>query len=644
MRTPTVRLGAGCLAAALLLTACSDPHSASEQTAEADPGAAAAASLAHALAAGDYASAPLRAQDRQKAQEQDERILTEVRAVLDPEVEVTWTSTAYEEDGHTAVDAALTWTWDVPGTQEDWTYPAAVHLSAADGQFLAEWSSDLLAPDLSSDQVLTVTQVQAERGEILGQDDDVLVTSRKVDQIGIDKTYIPAEQWKQQAVALAQALDLEDPQAYADQVLAAGERGFVVAREVPQDDPGIDLKKVRSIEGVHLVPAERQGGPTAGFAQEILGRVGPVTAEMIDASGGQLQQGDRVGRYGLQQAYEAQLRGFPGLTISAVPAEGEGEEVELFHSKPRPGEALHTTLDKDLQIQAEQILAEEESAAALVAIRPSTSEVLAAASSPASQGWSTATLAQYPPGSTFKVVTLLALLRSGMDLSSTLECPETIEIDGRTFENYPGYPESAVGQITLKQAIAQSCNTALMGQRDRIEADDLATAARALGLGEGDSVNLGYPVWLGSVPQQASGTGLAAAMIGQGDVLASPAAMASVAASVAAGHRVRPILLPEQAETEQGEAKSGGLTEAEAVQLRQAMRAVVTDGTAHALADVPGADVLAKTGTAEAGEDEVYGWMIAIQGDIAVAAFTADGAAGGAATAGPLVEKLLRSR
>ncbi|HLR28861.1 MAG TPA: penicillin-binding transpeptidase domain-containing protein [Ruania sp.] len=645
VRTLQARAGALLVAAALVLAACSDPHDGRPQEGEADAGMAAATALAEAMSSGDYSGAPLAAEDRKRAQEQDDAVLQQLREVLTPAVEVSWTSTSYAEDGGSAVDAALSWTWDLPGTDEDWTYPAAVHLTAnEDGEdYLADWSADLLAPDLTEGQVLSVDRTAPGRGDILGQDDEVLITARKVYRIGIDKTYIDSGKWQDQAIALAKALDLEDPEAYADRVLAAGERGFVVAQVVPQDKPGIDLDKVRDIQGVHLVDDERQGGPTTDFAQEILGSVGPATAEMIDESDGEIQQGDRVGLFGLQQAYQEQLHGFPGLTISAVDPDGEDEPAQLFHSDPQPGTPLRTTLAKDLQIQAEKILADQKDPSALVAIRPSTGEVLAAASGPASQGWSTATLAQYPPGSTFKMVTLLALLRSGADLSEDVSCPKTIEIEGREFQNYPGYPSSANGDITLKQAIARSCNTALMGQRDRIGAEDLASAAGALGLGGADSQDLGYPAWLGSVPQQAQGTDLAAAMIGQGDVLASPLSMATVAASIAAGKRVRPVLLPDYELPEQQE-EPAALSETEATKLRQAMRAVVTEGTAHDLADIPGEEVFAKTGTAEGPEDETYGWLIAIQGDLAVAAFTADGAAGGAASAGPLAEKLLRSR
>src|SRR5699024_7007242 len=233
--------------------------------------------------------------------------------------------------------------------------------------------------------------------------------------------------------------------------------------------------------------------------------------------------------------------------------------------------------------------------------------------------------------------------------------------------------EDSLGEITLEQAVAQSCNTALMDQRDQVSAADLASAAEALGLGRGDEVDLGVPLFLGSVPEQAEGTQLAAEMIGQGQVLASPLAMATVAASVAAEQRVAPQLLVADAEDgaaqedEDAEASDDAedpqeatddatdtaaddsevaapLTHTEATLLQQVMRTVVTDGTGTALGDVPGDDVLAKTGTAEGAEDATHGWMIAIQGDLAVAGFVGEGGRGGAATAGPLVEELLTER
>lgn len=692
-----LRAGALVAAAGLVLAACTDPDEDGPDVVEPHPEVAAADALAEALTTGDFSSAPLSEEDRTLATEQTEAVLGELEPVLDRAVAVTWSSSVYDEGDGTAADAALTWTWDVPGSDEDWTYPVSVHLTAAaDGPYLVEWSRELLAPDLGADGVLTVSQGTGPRGQVLGQDGEVLVTETDIYRIGIDKTYIERDQWQDQAVALAEALELDDPEAYAERVLASGDRAFVVAMEVRQDDPGeVDMDAVRKVDGVNLVPDVRELGPTPGFASEILGRVGEATAEIIEDSDGAVQQGDRVGLSGLQRAYEDQLRGFGALTVSVTTGEEDAEPTEVFTADAVRGQPLRTTLDADLQVLAERLLADQESPSALVALRPSTGEVLAAASGPASQGWSTATLAQYPPGSTFKVVTLLALLRSGMDLDDAVTCSDTLNVNGREFENYPGYPSAHLGEISLQEAVAQSCNTALMAQRERVGAADLASAAEALGLGRGDSVDLGYPVWLGWLPEQAEGTQLAAEMIGQGQVLASPIAMATVAASVAAEERVTPQLLLRQeddggaqadddaapgedagqaeedaaepstspsadtagagasstggedagqAEEEAADAVAAPLTHTEATLLQQVMRAVVTDGTGTALRDVPGDEILAKTGTAEGAEDATHGWMIAIQGDLAVAAFVADGARGGAATAGPLVQKFLTER
>ncbi|UFU07818.1 penicillin-binding transpeptidase domain-containing protein [Ruania halotolerans] len=645
IETALLRRSAAIVAtASLLLVACTGEDPEPEEAAS--PELDAAAALAEALTTGDLAGAPLTDDDRALATEQAEEVLGELTPLVPRTVEVTWSSSVYEEeeaDGVMAADAALTWTWDVPGTDEEWTYPASVHLTSTDdGPWIAQWSRDLLAPDLGEDGVITVEQGSAERGDILGRDDEVLITDREVFQIGIDKTYIDADQWEEDALALAEALEFDDPQAYADRVLSAGERAFVVATVVPQDDPGdVDMEAVREIEGVNLVTDERQQGPTQYFAYSILGRVGEATSEIIDGSDGAIQQGDHVGVAGLQLAYDEQLRGIGGLTISVTSGE---ESSEVYSSEPVDGEPLRTTLDRDLQQRAEGIVDGLDVPAGVVAIEPSTGNLLAASSSAASNGWSTATLGQYAPGSTFKVVTLLALLRSGMSLDDSVSCTDTLTVNGREFSNYPGYPESSIGDITLEEAIAQSCNTALMSVRDQITAADLADAAASLGLGRGDDASLGYPVWLGSVPTEAEGTLHAAGLIGQGQVLASPLAMAGVAASISAGHVVTPILVDSEEYREAAEAAREvptALTETEATLLRQAMRAVVTDGTASGpLADVTDdGDLIAKTGTAEY-DGGTHAWMIAVQGDMAVAVFLEEGS-DGAGAAGPLMAQFL---
>jgi cell division protein FtsI/penicillin-binding protein 2 len=181
----------------------------------------------------------------------------------------------------------------------------------------------------------------------------------------------------------------------------------------------------------------------------------------------------------------------------------------------------------------------------------------------------------------------------------------------------------------------------MISQREELTGEDLAGAAAALGLGVDH--DLGFPAFFGQVPEPASATGQAASLIGQGTVLASPMAMAAVAASVAEGKTVVPRLLPDIAAPEVQPAAP--LTPEEAVALRDMMRAVVTEGTARFLEDVPGDPVGAKTGTAEFGTDtppDTHAWMIATQGDLAVAVFVEEGQSG-SQTAGPILEEFLRA-
>ena len=92
--------------------------------------------------------------------------------------------------------------------------------------------------------------------------------------------------------------------------------------------------------------------PTREFARPILGTVGPVTAEMVKQSKGAYAPGDEAGLSGLEQRYDEQLRGTPGVAVDAVPPEGDPRE--LFSTEPTPGTPLRLTLDPGLQELAER--------------------------------------------------------------------------------------------------------------------------------------------------------------------------------------------------------------------------------------------------------------------------------------------------
>ena len=404
---------------------------------------------------------------------------------------------------------------------------------------------DEQALGLEPGERLDLDPVEPDRAGITGAGGVPIVKDRPVLRIGVDKAQLDPGQQAAAARAVAQAVDV-DAAAYVKRVEASGEEAFVEAIVLRKNEADATLRAVGGIDGAGVLADTLPLAPTREFARPILGSVGPVTAEMVEESDGALQAGDEAGISGLQERYDERLRGTPGWVVTAEAGPDAAEDAEareLFRADPEAGTPLETTLDPDRQALAERILAGVGPASALVAIQPSTGAVVAAASGPGGGGLSTATVGQYAPGSTFKVVSSLALLRNGLTPGSRVTCPATTVVDGKSFKNYDDYPAGGLGSITLRQAVANSCNTAFIGQRDR--AEDLSGAAEALGLGT--DFDLGFPAYFGQVPPAESETSAAAALIGQGEVLASPLTMAAVAASVADGRTVVPHLLPEYA-------------------------------------------------------------------------------------------------
>lgn len=617
----SARLAVTAAATSLVLVSCGGAP---------DAGPAADA-LAGALESGQFTGAPVTGTDPATAEE-------DLAEIVEGLGEVTRTvrvdDIAEVESADDTRVATLTVGWDL-GTDEAWTYPVTATLTLADDEWHAEWAPSLLHPDLEPGDRLASRRVRAERADVLGADDAVLVTNRPVYRIGIDKTTADEADHAAAAATLAEIVGI-DAERFADRVEAAGDRAFVEAITLREDDARDVLDEVDDIEGARALSDTLPLAPTREFARPLLGAVGEATAEIVEESDGRVQPGDTVGLSGLQLQYDEVLAGAPGMVVERVPEEGDA--AVLYEREPEPGTPVATTLDPDLQILAEEILADVGPPSAIVAMEASTGNVLAAASGPGAEGYSTATLGQYAPGSTFKVVSTLALLRAGMEPDDVLPCTDTITVDGREFGNYSDYPSGALGDISLRTAFAQSCNTAFIAGRDTVPQSDLAEAAAALGLGlENDP---GVPAFLGSVPDEADGTEHAASMIGQGRVLASPLAMATVAASVTAGRTVVPRIV------HQGEAEAPDLLdEGEAQALGDLMRTTVEEGTGDFLRDIPGDPVGAKTGTAEYGDEtppDTHGWMIGVHGDLAVAVFVED-AESGSATAGPLLADFLRS-
>lgn len=585
-----------------------------------------------------------------------------------------------EEDPVTAT-AQYSVTWDLSGgakqaetddeegnedsAEESWSYTTEATLiwNEETDTWEPQLAADTLVPGLADGGRVNVTIDPAQRGDILDTHDQALATERPVQRIGIDKTHVldsagaegtePSndeleEIFTSSATDLAEALEL-DAEPLVERVLAAGERAwveFIVLRDDGETE--IPIEQIQQIPGATSIADTMILGPTSTFARSLLGTYGQPSAEQIENSDGEFTAGVATGLSGLQRTYNEHLAGTDGLeiTVENSGAQDTPEDTPAEFSRPATaGESLTTTIDPQIQQLAEDSIADSEEPAGLVVVRPSDGQILAAADGPEQLTWPLAMTASYAPGSTFKVVTALAMLRNGLTPDSTVQCPPTLNVDGLEISNFELYPADYVGEITLADAMAQSCNTTFVGQHDEISAEQLQEAGEALGL-VADPVVGFDSAFLGDVPADAEGTTHAAGLFGQGAVEASPLGMATVAASVAAGQTVTPVIVSEPSvDPEENEhlPVEEPLTAEEAAHLRELMAGPVTYGTVPVLQDVPGSPVLAKTGTAESeadGEAIAHTWLMAIQDDIAVASFVHDGV-GGAQTNGPIVQEFL---
>ncbi|GAA2746849.1 penicillin-binding transpeptidase domain-containing protein [Terrabacter aerolatus] len=559
---------------------------------------------------------------------------------LRPQVSVSELS---HSDGSDRATATLLSRWDVSTSPTDWTYKTQVNLSLVDATWQVSWTPGIVAPQLASDETLDIVRKWPQRADIVDTSGAKIMTEREVAAVGIDKTKVSGAEATAAAKKLATLVEI-DPARFAAKVGAAGPKAFVEGVTLRATDPLLQRNgpAIAKVKGALTVPAMQVLGPSRTFAAPILGTVGEATAEQIKASKGTLEAGDTVGMTGLQYRYDAQLRGTPGLAVQAVRRGADGsvlDKRELFAEQSTDGKPLTITLDQKAQAAAEAALAQQtQHPTALVVVRVSTGEVLAAAVGPAANGSTLALAGKEAPGSTFKIVSSLANVRKGFTADTKLPCTPTLTVNGRQFANYTTYPAKHLGDIPMRIALAYSCNTAFISQHDKVSQQDLVTAAQSLGMGE--KLDLPFTGFLGSVPPTDDAVEHAASFIGQGRVEASPLTMALVVASVMKGQTVRPQLvaglpaLPQPATP---------LDPAEAGVLRTEMRTVVSEGSGTVLK--PLGVEYAKTGTAEFGTKnppDTHVWMVAGRGDIAIAAYNEVGD-NGVTGAAPFIISFLKA-
>jgi len=394
------------------------------------------------------------------------------------------------------------------------------------------------------------------------------------------------------------------------------------------------------------------------------------------------------GRTELEQTYNDFLAGdAPELLQQTL--------TDLILGRPKQGASIVTTLVPEIQEVAAAEAAAEAGDVAIAAIDPATGDVLALVSEPtydpnllASQdpkvvrdAWdvlnedpekpllSRASDELFPPGSTFKLVTASAALENGFGPDSLWPNPNELDLPltDATIENFGGSTCSGGSQITLADALRQSCNVVFGAVGLELGADALAEQAREYGFtaepGE-DLVPFDIPWTSGVFPAPETFAerepAVAISAIGQQDVAANPLQMALVAAAIGnGGVEMQPRLVTEARDpTGQVIAEfaprefSQPLSAANAAALTQMMVGVVESGTGTA-AQIPGVTVAGKTGTAQHGEGaNPHAWFVSFAPaeapEVAVAVIVLDGGslsseATGGALAAPIARAVLEA-
>jgi penicillin-binding protein 2 len=440
---------------------------------------------------------------------------------------------------------------------------------------------------------------------------------------------------------------------------------------------------------------QRRLYPRDGFAAHLIGYVGEVSEQDLNSSKFEFYEpGDVVGKSGVEEMYDALLRGTDGSRDVVVNSHGK-EVGQLGQQLAKPGQDLRLTIDLDLQTVAERAM--EGKNGALVAMDPHTGEILAMVSRPTFDPnqfavrltktyWSQivndpehplmnkAIQAQLAPGSTFKIIMSLAGLQEGVAQAMHVVCN-----GGGTFFGHFFGCDKHHGMVDIDHAIPWSCDTFYYTLAEKLGIDTIAKYATEVGISRKTGIDL---------PDEATGTMPSTAWklktqhekwyagevisvgIGQGAVQVTPVQLARALGGIASGGALkRPhVVLPGQVPSEMDSAirasypGSGDtnihLSPENWETITDAMAATLGPGGTAGAVRLEGIDFAGKTGTAQvvshsagatslgAGKERANAWFVGMSPrrnpDIVVAVLCEHGG-WGAEAAAPLGARVVNA-
>jgi hypothetical protein len=486
---------------------------------------------------------------------------------------------------------AYRYTWHLP-KKRTWTYDGQLNMVRDEGRWEVRWSATGLHPNLGENQTFALRADAPPRASVNERGGSDVLRPGFLYNYALDAKAAGADLMPT-ATAVADTLRRFDPTMDAQRLAetassSATPLDLITLRQADRDAVA---PAIGGLSGVVITPRAELLPTDDRFAPDIINQVKKSVVDELDG-----QAGWRV-----------------------VSVNQNGGDVDVLDETPgAPAPSVTISLDRSVQNAAQDAVNMVGKKAMIVALKPSTGEILAVAqNSAADADGPAATTGLYPPGSTFKIITAGAAIDRDMATPNTLlGCPGHIDIGQRTIPNYGGFD---LGTVPMSRAFANSCNTTFAELASKMPPRGLTTAAAQYGIGT-DYVVDGITTVTGSVPPTVNLTERTEDGFGQGRVLVSPFGMALAAATVAAGKTPVPQLIEGRHTEVSGDTPT--ITPKMVDGLRPMMQLVVTNGTAK---DLNGSgDVRGKTGEAEF-DGGSHAWFAGYRGDLAFAALIVGG-------------------
>ena len=492
-------------------------------------------------------------------------------------------------------------------------------------EYKIDWTSNLIFPKLNTEDKVRVKTIEAKRGSILDRNGEYLATNGVASKIGL----VPGKMSDNREEDIAKIAELLNMT--SDGINSEFSASYVKADTfVPLKTVGkneMELKnKLLEIKGIKIIDADERIYPQGVSTSQLVGYIQPINAEELkEKAKDGYTSSSKIGKYGLERAYESTLRAVNGSEIYIEDANGN-KKTSIAKQEQKDGQDVKLTIDSKLQQTVYEQFKDDKSA--VVVMNPKTGEVLALASCPSfdsndfSLGMTTADyknltenpdnllynryLATYAPGSSFKPIIGAIGLTTG-----AFSADDDFGRSGTKWQNDSSWGDFYIttlstynGPANLKNALIHSDNINFAKAALKIGGKNLINSLKNIGFGQ--QIEFPQTISKSSYSNSESFTNetqLANSGYGQGEVLVNPIHMAMMySAFVNEGNMIMPYLeYKENASSQTAKYyKENAFSKEAANEVRDDLIQVVENpsGTAHS-AKIEGKTIAGKTGTAE---------------------------------------------